>query len=85
MPTELSPVQLNELADAIVDRLASRLASVDADQLLDVHGAAELLSCSVPTIERLTKSGEIPSCKYGRLRRYHRGKLLEAHSTRGGQ
>ncbi len=30
----------------------------DADGWVDVHGAAELLGCSVPTVERLTRSGE---------------------------
>lgn len=74
----LTPVEIDRLADALADRVASRLAGrVDADALLDVHGAAELLACSVPTIERLTRDGHLPSVKVGRLRRYRRGDLLE--------
>lgn len=79
----LTPVELDRLADALADRLASRLAAhVDADQLMDVHGAAALLSCSVPTIERMTRNGQLPSIKVGRLRRYGRTELLERLSMK---
>ena len=42
------------------------------------------LACSVPTIERLTKAGAIPSVKLGRLRRYRRADLLALQNEKGG-
>ena len=79
----MSPHELNQLADAIADRLSSRMASRPDDALIDVHAAAELLACSVPTIERLTKSGAIESVKIGRLRRYSRAALLSRRNEKG--
>ncbi|MEZ6154063.1 MAG: excisionase family DNA-binding protein [Pirellulaceae bacterium] len=70
----LSPVEIDQLADAIADRVAARLAAQgDPDALLDVHEKAAELNCSVPTIERLTASGQLRSVRVGRLRRYKRG------------
>ena len=54
----MTPFEIQQLADAIAERLACRATG---DTMLDALGAAALLACSVPTIERLTKSGEIPS------------------------
>ena len=62
----LSPLEIEQLADAIAKRLAVRTSP---DSLINVQAVAELYGCSVPTVERLTKSGEIPSLKVGRLRR----------------
>jgi excisionase family DNA binding protein len=72
----MTPSELERLADAVAERVAARLATVDTDALVDVHRAAELVGCSVPTIERLTRSGVIPSMKIGRLRRYRPSDLL---------
>ncbi|TWT79122.1 Helix-turn-helix domain protein [Planctomycetes bacterium CA13] len=81
----LTPVEIDLLADALANRVAERLSgSFDPESLIDVHGAADLLGCSVPTVERLTRSGELPSVKVGRLRRYHRGELLKRVSKKGG-
>ncbi len=77
----LTPIEIQQLADAIAERLASRATG---DVHLDALGAAALLACSVPTIERLTKSGEIPSVKLGRLRRYPRAGLLALQNDKGG-
>ena len=44
--------------------------------LLDAHGAAEALSMSTRTVERLTASGNLPSVKVGRLRRYRTADLI---------
>lgn len=77
----LTPIEIKQLADAIVERLASRATG---DVLLDSVGAAALLACSVPTVERLTRSGAIPSLKYGRLRRYSRSALLAVRDAKGG-
>ncbi|MBM3967715.1 MAG: helix-turn-helix domain-containing protein [Planctomycetes bacterium] len=72
----MTPIELERLADAVAERVAARLATVDTDALVDVYRAAELIGCSVPTIERLTRSGVIPSMKIGRLRRYRPSDLL---------
>ncbi len=77
----LSPFEIEQLAEAIAKRLADRSSP---DSLIDVHAVAELYGCSVPTVERLTKSGEIPSLKVGRLRRYCRAELQRARNKKGG-
>ena len=76
----MTPIEIQQLADAIAERLASRCTG---DVMLDALGAAALLACSVPTVERLTKSGALPSVKVGRLRRYRRSVLL-ALNEKGG-
>lgn len=77
----LTPIEIQQLADAIAERLASRATG---DVYLDALGAAALLACSVPTVERRRKSGEIPSVKLGRLRRYRRDELLALQNKKGG-
>ena len=76
----LTPFEIQQLADAIAERLACRATG---DVMIDALGAASLLACSVPTIERLTKSGAIPSVKVGRLRRYRRSDLLGLNEKGG--
>jgi len=73
----MSPHEIDSLADAIAERVSSRLSQVDQDAMIDSHSVAELLACSVPTVERRTKTGEIPSVKIGRLRRYRRSDVLQ--------
>ena len=80
----MTPNEFERLAEALAERVAAKLAKHDTDALVDVHGAAALLCCSVPTVERLTKSGEIPSHKYGRLRRYRPSELVGAKKEKGG-
>ncbi len=77
----LTPVEIDKLADAIAERLASHTTG---DVMLDAIGAAALLAYSVPTIERLTKAGAIPSIKVGRLRRYRRVDLVALQNKKGG-
>jgi len=76
----MSPIELEQLAELIADKVSERLAGQSSgsnlDTYLDSHGAAELLGCSVPTIERLTKAGKLQSVKLGRLRRYRRSDVL---------
>jgi excisionase family DNA binding protein len=62
----------------------------DADErqgeLLTVRQVAELLQVSVSTVERLTRSGELPSVKFGRSRRYFRRDVmayLDSHREGG--
>ena len=77
----MTPIEIQQLADAIAERLASRATG---DTFLDTLGAAAVLACSVPTVERLTKAGVIPSVKVGRLRRYRRSVLLDLANEKGG-
>ena len=77
----LSPNEIQQLATAIAEQLAAHTTN---DAMLDNLGAARLLDCSVPTIERLTRTGEIPSVKLGRLRRYRRSELLALQNEKGG-
>lgn len=76
----LTPIEIEQLADLIAERLSRRTGDV----FLDSIQAAAMLACSVPTIERLTKSGVIPSVKVGRLRRYRRSQLLDLQNEKGG-
>lgn len=77
----LSDHEIQRIADRIVEALGSR--SSIGDEYLDCHRAAELLGCSVATVERRTRDGSIPSVKVGRLRRYRRADLL-AMDVKGG-
>lgn len=38
--------------------------------LVDVYAVAEMLSMSVAMVHKLTRTGQLPSVKVGRLRRY---------------
>jgi len=79
----LTPHEIDRLADALAERLAGRMGG-GADAVGDVHDAARWLGCSVPTVERQTRAGRIPSIKFGRLRRYRRADLL-AMNEKGGR
>ena len=80
----MTPAELDQLADAVAERIAVRLGGkVGADGLLNIHDVAELMGCSVPTVERLTRSGDLPSVKVGRLRRFLRSDLMDHLSGKG--
>lgn len=76
----LSPNEIQQLATAIAEHLAGRPTT---EKMVDGDGAAEILACSRPTIERLTRDDEIPSFKFGRLRRYLPSELLSCKSKEG--
>jgi len=78
----MTPHKIDQLADAIAERLAGRVSD-GADEIGDVHDAAKWLGCSVPTIERAVRRGEIPSIKVGRLRRFRRADLIGMNEERG--
>lgn len=75
----LSRIEIEQIAQAVVERL--RDGSETHGSVLDNDGVARLLGCSVATVERLTRSGELPSYQVGRLRRYDRVAVLEAIKT----
>jgi len=80
----LTSYEIEQLAEKLAERLERRLAGRgDAGALMDAPAVAELLGCSVATVERRTRSGEIPSIKYGRLRRYERAAVL-GRNDKGG-
>ncbi len=79
----LSPLEIDRLADLIAEKVVERLGqssqsteSATSDKYLDSHQAADLIGCSVPTVERLTRSKKLPSVKLGRLRRYRRSDVM---------
>ncbi|MFN7683785.1 MAG: helix-turn-helix domain-containing protein [Oligoflexia bacterium] len=80
----LTDSEIQSIADRIAKALGASFGSFQADGLLDIYGAAELLGCSVSTLERRTKEGSIPSVKFGRLRRYRRADLLAMQTKKGG-
>jgi excisionase family DNA binding protein len=80
----MSPYEIETLAEKLAERLERRLMGrVDAEALIDAPAVAELLGCSLATVERRTRSGEIPSIKFGRLRRYQRAEVL-GRNDKGG-
>jgi excisionase family DNA binding protein len=79
----LTPLEIEELAVRIAALVVAGMASRPIeDGFIDKHRAAELLGCSVPTLERRTADGSIPSHKIGRLRRYRASELLS--NEKGG-
>jgi excisionase family DNA binding protein len=80
----LSDLEIDRIADRIVAALNASSCSKPFDEMVDIHGAAKLLGCSVATVERRTKEGSLPSVKFGRLRRYRRADLLALVSKKGG-
>lgn len=80
----MSPNELDQLVARIADAVIDRLANGTADRALDVYGVAALLGCSVPTVERMVASDEIPSFKVNRLRRFDPADVLAALKAKGG-
>ncbi|MBL8889134.1 MAG: helix-turn-helix domain-containing protein [Planctomycetaceae bacterium] len=72
----MSPREIEELADAIAQRLNGRVEI--GDPVGDVHDAARWLGVSVPSVERAVRAGLIPSFKVGRLRRFRKSEVLAA-------
>ncbi len=74
----LTPAEFEELAVRIAALVVAGMASRPSqDGYIDKHEAAKILGASVPSIERWTASGEIPSHKIGGLRRYRASELLK--------
>lgn len=78
----LTDSEIDRIADRIIVALGGRASQ--GGEMLDAHGAAQVLGCSIATIERRSKEGSIPSVKLGRLRRYRRADLLALESKKGG-
>ena len=52
------------------------LAQGEKREVLDVEGAAELLSMGEEAVRRLSRQGKLPGRKVGKEWRYNRSKLL---------
>lgn len=72
-PTEM---EVWMLLEQMFSRLLKDIQQQPTDELITAEQAAELLNCSLATIQRLTKGCAIPSAKIGNLRRYRKSALL---------
>jgi excisionase family DNA binding protein len=73
----VTPQEINQVAEQVAALVVAQISGRSSqDGFIDKHRAAELLGCSVPTVERRTSDGSIPSHKIGRLRRYRASELL---------
>ena len=74
----MTPNELDQFAERVAAIVVARMESCrpSQDGYIDKHEAAKILGASVPSIERWTASGEIPSHKIGGLRRYRASELL---------
>lgn len=73
----LSPVEIHEIAQQVVELLKPQLIAAAAKQL-DADQVAEVLGVSKSTVERWTAAGKIPSYTVGRCRRYSLDDVLES-------
>lgn len=74
----MTPNELDQFAERVAEIVVARMSSSrpTEDGYIDKHEAAKILGASVPSIERWTSSGKIPSHKIGGLRRYRASELL---------
>ncbi len=79
----MSPEEISIVVQKITDGVLEGLKAQSNDGLLDVHGAANFLNCSVATVERMTRRGELPSIKFGKLRRYDKAQIHAAGTREG--
>jgi excisionase family DNA binding protein len=72
----MTPAEINLLADRVAEIIVAKLTAAQSpvavapERWLTISEAAKVLGVSQPTVERLTRSGLIPSHKLGRCRRY---------------
>ncbi len=73
----MTPQEISQVAERVAELVVARMAGRPIeDGYIDKYEAAKILGASVPTIERWTASGEIPSHKIGGLRRFRASELL---------
>ncbi len=73
----MTPQEINQVAERVAELVVARMAGrPNDDSYIDKYEAAKILGASIPSIERWTASGEIPSHKIGGLRRYRASELL---------
>jgi excisionase family DNA binding protein len=83
----LTPSQMDQLADQLTVKIVHQINEQPGtdERLIDKKEAAKLLSCSVPTIERLVRENKIPSIKIGGLRRFSKSELLNFCQNQTGR
>ncbi len=79
MNQRYTPAEIEDLADVIATRVVEKLNQTS--QFMDIHAAAAYIGCSVATIERKIRSGELPSVKIGRLRRLKKSDIEQIPTT----
>ena len=72
----MTPQEISQVAERVAELVVARMAGRPNDSYIDKYEAAKILGASVPTIERWTAGGEIPSHKIGGLRRHRASELL---------
>ena len=77
----LTPAELDSFVDRIADAVAAKLAN--EPKLIDRLELCRQLGLSESTVDRLTKSGKIPSIPCGRRIKYVLGDVLAALADRG--
>lgn len=60
----VTPMELEQLADAIADRVADRLAN--RRRLLTRSELAEVINVSVPKLDTMLRDGQLPVIRVGR-------------------
>lgn len=78
----LTPTELDKLAREIAEMVAAKVAS--RPRLVDRYQLADILGCSVPTVERLQSEGLVPVIRLGRAVRYDANQVVEALTTKEG-
>ncbi len=76
----LSPKELDSVAEGVAARLAVLMSS--PPRLSDRPTLAERIGLSVPTIERLTRSGQISVIRVGRRCLYDVDRVVNELATR---
>jgi len=60
----MTPLELEQLADAIAERVANRLTN--RRRLLTRHELAEVINVSVPKLDTMLRDGQLPAIRVGR-------------------
>ena len=60
----MTPQELEQLADAVAERVADRLAN--RRRLLTRHELAEVINVSVPKVDTMLRDGQLPVIRVGR-------------------
>lgn len=66
------------VAEMVLDRLRPMLSETTEPRLVDRFRMAELLSISVPMLDRLTAAGDVPSIRLGTRRLYAPAAVIAA-------
>ncbi len=74
---------VDQVAEAVAERLKQRESQPADDGLRDEPSMAKWLDVSQPTLQRMRSAGEVPFVRLGRRVAYHPPTVLAALSTKG--